>query len=279
MLKNTFIHLPHIGRVTEQRLWQNDIITWQDLLKETNDYAKRFSHIKHLINLSKQKLKKRDVRFFTDRLVSDQQWRIFPDFHSETVYIDIETTGLGSIGDHITTISLYDGKNIFYYVYGKNLNQFKNDIKKYSVLVTYNGKTFDVPFIEREFGIKLHHSHIDLRYVLRSLGIKGGLKSCEHQLGMTRGDLEGMDGYFAVLLWKDYLDGNRKALDTLLAYNIEDTINLEKLMIYALEKKLEKILLDNKYIYNSKPQEIRKPKKIPFQPDISTIRKIKKKYY
>ena len=62
---------------------------------------------------------------------------------------------------------------------------------------------------------------IDLRYILYSLGFKGGLKSIEHQLGTDRADLRDIDGYFAVLLWNEYVrTGDQKALDTLLAYNI-----------------------------------------------------------
>ena len=66
--------------------------------------------------------------------------------------------------------------------------------------MTYNGKSFDIPFIESHFGAKLTHAHIDLRYILASLGYRGGLKGCEKQLGIDRGDLKNVDGYFAVLL-------------------------------------------------------------------------------
>ena len=50
------------------------------------------------------------------------------------------------------------------YVQGQNLEQFKDDIYEYDVIVTYNGKCFDVPFIESDLGIKLKQVHIDLRY-------------------------------------------------------------------------------------------------------------------
>jgi uncharacterized protein YprB with RNaseH-like and TPR domain len=50
-----------------------------------------------------------------------------------------------------------------------------------------------------------------------SLGFKGGLKGCERQLGLDRGDLKDIDGFFAVLLWGEYQrTGDQKALDTLL---------------------------------------------------------------
>jgi len=280
MLRNTFIHLPHIGKFTEQRLWENGITTWGEVISQKNEYALRFSHINHLLKLSEEKLVNKDVKFFTDRLTSEHQWRIFRQFQNQTAYLDIETTGLGRPKDHITTIAVYDGNEIYHYVHGKNLEQFKRDITKFRVLITFNGKCFDIPFIEREFGIRITQSHLDLRYILKSLGLKGGLKSCEHQLGLSRGDLEGVDGYFAVHLWRDYRNGNKKALDTLLAYNIEDTINLEKLMEYAYEKKIDAVPLSNELLlpekgYDSKTREI----KLPFKPDHSTIERIRKKYY
>jgi len=276
MLRNTFVHLPHIGLVTEQQFWANGILTWDDFFEQKTDYAKKFQHLKNLISLSERKLQMKDAKFFTDRLRSDQHWRIFPEFLDRTVYLDIETTGLRA-RDHITTISVYDGKKIFYYIYGKNLKQFKYDIKKYKVLITYNGKCFDVPILEREFKINLPQVHLDLRYILRSLGFTGGLKSCEHQLGLSRGDIEGIDGYFAVHLWHDYLNGNKKALETLLAYNIMDTINLEKLMLIAYERNVKRCLL-NKSSIISIPKYTSKIK-IPFKADSKTIEKIKEKYY
>ena len=76
---------------------------------------------------------------------------------------------------------------------GQNLNDFVEDIQKYKVIVSYNGRSFDVPFIENYFKIRLNHAHIDLRYILYSLGFKGGLKGCERQLDMDRGDLRDIE--------------------------------------------------------------------------------------
>src|SRR6185503_9998921 len=115
-------------------------------------------------------------------LPTNQHWRLASDFRRSIAYLDIETTGLG-YGDMITTIAIYDGSNILHYINGQNLSDFKRDIQAYNLLVTYNGKCFDVPFIERFFNIRLDHAHIDLRYVLKSLGYTGGLKACERQLG------------------------------------------------------------------------------------------------
>jgi hypothetical protein len=150
-----------------------------------------------------------------------------------TAYVDIETTGLGD-ASAITTIVVYDGDTIHHYVNGVNLAAFPRDIRRYAVLVTYNGKCFDVPVIERFFRMQMPQAHIDLRYVLKRLGYAGGLKGCERQLGMARTDLADVDGFFAVLLWDEFQrTKNPKALETLLAYNTTDVLNLETLLVLA----------------------------------------------
>jgi len=124
-------------------------------------------------------------------------------------------------------------------VHGQNLTDFKRDIREYRLLVTYNGKTFDLPFLRAAFGLALDQAHIDLRYVLAGLGYKGGLKACERSLGLDRGDLAEVDGYFAVLLWNEYKRRqNVQALETLLAYNIRDVVNLEALLVQAYNRKV-----------------------------------------
>jgi hypothetical protein len=274
MLKNTFIHIPGIGTKTEERLWHSGIRDW-DGFKEPYPVKlsqNRADHIERFIQESREHFETGDPYYFGNLLPANQHWRMFPEFMDSTVYLDIETTGLKMWGFEITTISLYDGKTISYYVNGQNLEDFEKDIKRYKVIVTYNGKSFDIPFIERHFGINLTQAHIDLRYILASLGYRGGLKGCEKQLGIDRGDLEGVDGYFAVLLWYDYIQNkNQKALETLLAYNIQDTVNLETLMVLAYNMKLK-----NTPFYQI--HELPKPQQpeVPFEADRKTIEGIKR---
>lgn len=238
MLLHTFSHILGIGPKTEQNLWAAGITTWQDWKSPIPVKVSTNSSIEaeKILKASKRALVDDDPLFFTNLLSSNESWRIFRDFRHRTAYLDIETTGLEDFSE-ITTIALYDGKEVFTYVNGENLDDFVDDIEKYKVIVSYNGKSFDVPFLERFFRIKLRHAQIDLRYVLARLGFKGGLKGCEKQLGISRGDLDGVDGYFAVLLWDQYQkSGDERFLNTLLAYNIEDTINLEKLAVEAFNR-------------------------------------------
>jgi uncharacterized protein len=241
MLRNTFIHLPGIGRKSEQTIWSQEIFCWDDLLgRGLSGFspAKRDA-LKHCLEESHDHLLACNPYFFRDRLPSNQHWRLFPDFKESTAYLDIETTGLDCSPGRVTTVAVYDGSSIFTYVRGQNLNQFAEDIQRYKVLVTYNGKCFDIPFLQKEFGIRLDQVHIDLRFALRSVGYTGGLKACERKACIDRGDLQGVDGACAVLLWEDYRDGeNEAALETLLAYNVQDALNLEALVTLCYNLKL-----------------------------------------
>src|SRR5437867_406461 len=271
MLKNTFCHVPGIGLVKEKRIWDSGIHSWEDL-RTTDGYGSpghRTKHLAQLIDRSFEELEKNNPKFFAELLPSNQQWRMFPSFRSSLAYLDIETTGLG-FGESITTIALYDGRSLFHYVNGHNLDDFKRRIREYEVLVTYNGKCFDVPFIEQYFAVELNHAHIDLRYLLGSLGYSGGLKGCEKKLGISRGELEGIDGFFAVLLWDDYKrNQNDRALETLLAYNIEDVLNLEKLLTIAYNMKLMDTPFCRSHLLESPPDRVN-----PFRADARTVRRI-----
>jgi len=206
MLKNTFIHIPGIGAITEGRLWESGIRDWNCLIGNSSVAVspKRISAVTERIQESRKHLENNNPSYFSKLLPANQCWRLFPEFRDSIVYLDIETTGLDRYFNDITTIALYDGESIQTYVQGQNLENFIEDIQKYKVVVSYNGKSFDIPFIEHNLNIRLDHAHIDLRYILYSLGFKGGLKGCERQLGMDRGDLSDIDGFFAVLLWDDY---------------------------------------------------------------------------
>lgn len=238
MLQHTFSHIPGIGPKIEQNLWSAGVNTWQDwrLPAPVRISTNSSCEAESTLAASLEALENNDPSYFTSRLAANQSWRIFAEFRDSIAYLDIETTGLDDFAE-ITTIALYDGKAVYTYVNGRNLDDFVDDITKYKVIVSYNGKSFDVPFIERYFRITLNHAQIDLRFILAKLGFKGGLKGCEKQLGLSRGDLDGVDGYFAVLLWQMYKrSGNEQALQTLLAYNVEDTINLERLAVEAYNR-------------------------------------------
>jgi len=232
MLKNTFCHIQRIGTITETKLWSAGIYDW-DLFNQSSGIPLSKRKVESMIPVleeSSKQLESGNPHYFTYHLPVNQYWRLFPHFRDMIAYIDIETTGLEYWCHEITTIALYDGHTIHTYVNGQNLDDFMRDIERFKIIVTYNGRCFDVPFIERHFGISMDHVHIDLRYLLKSLGFSGGLKGCERQMGIDRGDLSDIDGYYAVILWNDYRrTGDEKKLKMLLDYNSADARNLETL--------------------------------------------------
>lgn len=244
MLRHTFVHVPGIGERTERHLWSLGVVDWDCAMGGVAGRVPAHCRksLPAAIEESQQALVKRDACFFADRLASAHHWRLYSSFSDRTAFLDIETTGLGA-GSVVTTIALYDGQSIRTYVRDQNLHEFPADIRQYQLLVTYNGRTFDVPFLERQFpDLRLTQPHVDLRYLLASLGYKGGLKGCEQKLGIPRPQaLQDVDGFMAVRLWWAHERGDRRALPALLRYNIEDTVNLRWLMETAYNMAVERL--------------------------------------
>jgi len=94
--------------------------------------------------------------------------------------------------------------------------------------VTFNGKRFDVPFLEANFDIDLQRPHLDLLYTCKKIGLSGGLKQVEQDIGIER-DRPDISGRDAVRLWREHERGQDGSLETLISYNREDTVNLQTL--------------------------------------------------
>lgn len=277
MLSNTFCHIKGIGHKSEKRLWDSGVLGWNDVIEPTgkSPLALITRSLVAGVEKSLEQLQRNNPGFFTNTLSVTEAWRVFADFRHCVAYLDIETSGMSGSQEEITTISVFDGVNISYYIRGHNLGRFAHDMDKYRLLVTYNGKCFDLPVIRRLLGVPMDQAHIDLRYLLHSLGYRGGLKGCEKQLGIDREELDGLDGYFAVLLWQDYIrNKNHKALETLLAYNILDAVNLEPLMIKAFNMKLQSTPFEQTHSIKACPT----PPENPFHADMETVERLKSKY-
>ena len=140
------------------------------------------------------------------------------------LFLDIETTGLSHYHDEITVIGWSFGGCAKTIVKGQDPGLLRDDATRAKALVTFNGIRFDTKFITREFPeIILPESHVDLRYLCRRVGLTGGQKSIENELGIGfRDDSTNMDGAAAVMLWHRYLRGDPDALRKLIHYNRVD---------------------------------------------------------
>jgi len=255
MLKYTFCHIDGLSVDAEKVLWNKGIICWDDYLRcSSNIFSpSKDKSIRHQLGISRLAMDANSVDFFLSRLNNEQAVRIYPQFRKKTVFLDIETTGLSIKKDQITTIALYDGQSVKNYVNGKDLWQFVADISKYTIIVTYNGTKFDIPFIRKYFKISLNHFHIDLCPVLRRIGYKGGQKMCEKKLGLHR-QIKDIDGVKAVELWDLYKKkDDLEALNNLILYNSQDVLSLEHLIIKSYNLVMQDCPVSTKILLTKQP--------------------------
>jgi len=155
-----------------------------------------------------------------------------------SAYLDIETTGLSPYIDDITVIGIFrcNGTDSeFIQLYGSSVTRENliAALQGVHTIYTYNGRRFDLPFIEcflgLDFASDFNLEHNDLMYRCWEKNLRGGFKAVEKQLGIMR-ETDGVDGLQAVLLWRQYIDENdEEALDLLLKYNRDDVVNLKAL--------------------------------------------------
>lgn len=233
MLKESFVWLPKVRAQTEQKVWAQGIRSWDDFAGASKvagfSKARKDAYDWH-VKQAKERLKEEDANYFAKAFRQGDHWRLFDQFGDEAVFLDIETDGYYG---GVTVVGLYDGDESKTMVRGFNLDRhlFQKELEKYKLLVTFNGASFDVPVLERYFGVKLELPHVDLRFVCQKLGITGGLKSIEKELQIKRRkEVASFTGEDAVYLWQMWKStGDKDYLDKLVWYNEEDIFNLKPL--------------------------------------------------
>ncbi len=222
--------MPGIGGNTEHSLWSQGCHTWDDFLASPEDYsiggACREDVIACLTGC-RDALATGHHQHFGSLLGARSCWRAWPHFQGRAVCLDIETDG-GFNGDAITMIGLYDGKEFICLTADEGFGALPDILSNYSMILTFFGTSFDLPIIRKRFPeMDMDHLHWDLCPSFRDLGVRGGLKKIEEQFGLVRPDeAQGLNGRDAIRLWRAYLRGSEDALQTLIAYNREDVVNL-----------------------------------------------------
>lgn len=225
----------------ERSLWEQGCDDWDALLADPARYtygAAPQDLVVEQIADSRRKLEAREHQFFAQSLRMSESWRAYEEFKDSCVYLDIETDGRDG-PDCVTTIGMWDGAEFTCLIKGKDLEAFRDKISHYAMVVTFFGAGFDVPVLEKRFpGFRFDQIHFDLCPALRKLGYRGGLKKIERTLGIIReGEIAELSGLDAVRLWRAYeWRGSERALETLVAYNRADVVNLEKLAEFAFPR-------------------------------------------
>ncbi len=249
MLQQSFIFLDRIGHASERRLWSSGISSWTDF--QEKETIRGISLLKkgfldRKIDAAKQARIERNAHFFGREFPFQESWRLYEEFKDDVVFLDIETADYYG---YITVVGLYDGFETKMMIRGFNLDKeiLEQELKKYKLIVTFNGASFDLPVIRRYFGNVIPNiPHIDLRGPCSRIGLVGGLKRIEGEIGIKRpDDLKYVYGDDAVWLWHKFQETqDMNYLDTLIRYNEEDIMNLKPLAEYVVPRLWKRTFLD-----------------------------------
>jgi uncharacterized protein YprB with RNaseH-like and TPR domain len=229
MLRSTFLHIHGVHPQQEKDLWRQGILTWDDLRAASlpaNDNQEWY-------HSSRKAYRAGDANYFAERLANNEHWRLAVSFPAEAMFLDIETTGFSHHMNCVTIVGWSIGGPFNVLVNGRDdPEDFISDVKKAKSLVTFNGRSFDMRFLNKLFGAGVFpKGHADLRYLCQNLGLSGGMKAIEEALGLSR-QTSARDGGDAVILWNKYVQGRdpdrrRQALRELIVYNHADVENLK----------------------------------------------------
>ncbi len=228
MLDRCFTFLAGVGTKTEERLAALGVRTWDDFLRTAaiaGVSPKRKLFYNRQLQLAERALAQHDLAFFAQRLLQREMWRLYLSFREHACFLDLEVGTDGSI----IVLTLSDRFRSATLVRGMQLEQsaVQQELQRCKLLVTYNGSAFDIPKLEKFLGKRLAIPHFDLKPLCERLGLRGGLKDIERQLGIARpAHLRGS----AADAWKAFLaSGDKEYLELLVQYNEEDAVNLHQL--------------------------------------------------
>lgn len=258
-LEQTFLHFPGIGARTEQRLWDAGVENWEALRARLSSGSSPFvapsrrrganeettfkgTHATAWLRAcdeSIRALQRRNLRYFVDLLPPAEHLRVVRNRLEQALYLDIETTGLSPYHSGVTVIGALFENTFHQWVWPQKIDGLARLLKAAPLVVTYNGRRFDVPFLQQHMpALPEPRAHVDLRYIAARLGISGGQKAVEEHLKLRRPrEVDGLDGADAVALWCDAVYGNPRSLDQLLHYNRADCEQLKRITEVLLGKR------------------------------------------
>ncbi len=180
-------------------------------------------------------------------------------------FFDIETTGFNKKNSRVILIGLLylEKENVIIKQYFANtlnqekqlLEKFKTTIAGFDTLISYNGDTFDIPFLNSRYKYNNFDFYIDkknsfdllkiVRKYKKDLKLKNcKLKTVEKSLNINRKDK--ISGKESIKMYYNYLNNNDDQLkQTILKHNFDDIYYLPKILsIYNI--------IENKYTLSFK---------------------------
>jgi len=223
MLRSTFQHLRGIGPRREIEFWRRGVTSWDAFSSQLEPQLSLFGQ-SDLLAQSRLALESGDADFFAKRLPKREHYRIALSYPHQTLFLDIESTGLSLYYDQITLVGWSFGRDYSAYVRGSDKRPLVRALSHAKVIVTFNGALFDLPFLRKEFPqAAIPTAHVDLRYMARRAGLRGTQKEIEEAIGVSRDPgVASLRGEHAPVLWHYYTRGDLPALRRLIRYNHAD---------------------------------------------------------
>jgi uncharacterized protein YprB with RNaseH-like and TPR domain len=236
MLHHTFLFLEKINKRKEQQIWSQHIKDWSTFLNTPVIHGiapEKKHYYDRQIKQAQQALKEDNSSFFINKLPSTETWRIYNYFKDQACFLDIEINSSGKV----ILVGIHDGNTTTnFFIHGANLEThlIEKELKKYKLIITFNGASFDLPKLQKQLNIHFQIPHIDLKPLCIKLNLKGGLKEIERKLNLKRpAHLYGNP----IDLWKTFhASQDQEYLQLLLDYNREDCENLPRIMEYCYHK-------------------------------------------
>jgi uncharacterized protein len=234
-LERTFQLSKGVGPYREKELWAQGIETWDQF-----DEAVRRGSVMSVkidaetrlrLDEARQALGSGDLPKLAQLVPPKEHWRLYPHFPQRAAFFDIEADG-----DNVpTVVGVMDRHGVATFRRGHSMHQLPARLAESELWVTFNGAVFDVPVLRKAFEgqpFPTPAAHVDLRFLVRRTGLKGGLKGIEEVLALHRPPhlkgLKGLDAIHLWRLWNDFRDV--KALRVLVEYNLYDAINLRAVL-------------------------------------------------
>ncbi len=231
-----------IGPATEARLKNEGYRTLQDLTAH--------QRWKDQAQAAEACLQKQDIAGLRRMGAGDED--ILPFFCADDiVFLDIETTGLWFTQPlFLVGLLYYDGGKLrSRQLLARNLKEEKpllagliEDLKRFSLIVTYNGRSFDIPYIENRtvahrLFYRTHHEQVDLLKHARR-HFRGVFPDCrlvtleEHLLHKKRED--DVPGSMIPTVYHRFVrTGDGRLIRGIMDHNREDLLAMESLLPMA----------------------------------------------
>ncbi|MBE0616456.1 MAG: DUF429 domain-containing protein, partial [Proteobacteria bacterium] len=259
MLAKSFLHFPGIGPKRERELWRSGIYCWDDFFSRGARQLHLFCDSSGsrwddpLAAESKLALAQGDTSFFARLLPKSEHYRIAVAFPSNTLFLDIETTGLSRYYNEITLVGWSVGAEYKALIRGEPIDELLGDLAAAKAIVTFNGTMFDLPFILDAWpDTPIPDAHVDLRFLCKRVGLTGGQKEVEKEIGKRRAaGIRDMQGEAAPLLWYRYRHGDSSALKKLIEYNHADVEGMKRIFDVAVKR----LCRDNQVPVRARPEE------------------------